>query len=156
MARADVAKRNRSAAQREAVSRFREGKPAWNSGKTGIFTLEQGKKISNSLRGNTRRKGKTMSKETRSRISKGSRAAWVNGTIDIEAFAAGRKAHAALVRVDAYLPLPYHLAFEADGEYWHQHPRRDAARDAYLLKEFSLPVIRINGSELEEVCSGPR
>ena len=55
--------------------------------------------------------------------------------------------------VDAYLPPPYHLAFEADGEYWHRHPKRDAARDAYLLRKFGLPVVRLTGSEIIKVCT---
>ena len=50
-----------------------------------------------------------------------------------------------LYRVDAYLPLPYHLAFEADGEYWHRNSsKRDAKRDAYLLREHGLPVVRLD------------
>jgi very-short-patch-repair endonuclease len=53
--------------------------------------------------------------------------------------------------VDAYLPPPYHLVFEADGEYWHQHPKKDAARDKYLLRRFGLPVVRLRGKELMEM-----
>jgi len=49
--------------------------------------------------------------------------------------------------VDAYLPPPYHLAFEADGEYWHDE-KRDAKRDRELLERFGLPVIRFTGKEL--------
>lgn len=56
--------------------------------------------------------------------------------------------------VDAYLPPPYHIAFEADGEYWHQNPKRDAARDFYLLRKFDLPVVRLTGQEILEVCNG--
>lgn len=51
--------------------------------------------------------------------------------------------------VDVYLPPPYHLAFEADGEYWHRSLKRDAARDRYLLRKFDLPVIRLPGRELK-------
>ncbi len=51
-------------------------------------------------------------------------------------------------RIDAYLPPPYHLAFEADGAYWHQDAQADAARDAQLLIEHSLLVIRIGEQEL--------
>lgn len=54
-------------------------------------------------------------------------------------------------RVDAYLPEPYHLAFEADGSYWHGSARmivRDLERDAYLLAEHSLPVVRLGEAEL--------
>ncbi len=53
-------------------------------------------------------------------------------------------------RVDAYLP-DYHVAFEADGTYWHGNPEsqaRDAKRDAYLLDEFNLPVVRLTQDEL--------
>lgn len=55
-------------------------------------------------------------------------------------------------QVDAYLPPPYHLAFEADGTYWHRYPKRDAARDAYLLRKFNLPVVRLTEKELRENC----
>lgn len=57
-------------------------------------------------------------------------------------------------RVDAYLPAPYHLAFEADGEYWHTRPGaiyRDQKRDSYLWRRFKLPVIRFTGNELLEI-----
>jgi len=57
-------------------------------------------------------------------------------------------------RVDAYLPPPYHLAFEADGSYWHSLPGRqefDAERDVYLLEHFNLPVVRLTE---EEICGG--
>lgn len=55
--------------------------------------------------------------------------------------------------VDAYLPTPYHLAFEADGDFWHAKSQvRDAKRDAYLLDKFDLPVIRIWQHEILEVC----
>jgi len=52
-------------------------------------------------------------------------------------------------RVDAYLPPPYHLAFEADGDYWHRDSEEeDAERDAFLLREFNLPVVRIPEFEI--------
>lgn len=51
--------------------------------------------------------------------------------------------------VDAYLPFPYHLAFEADGP-WHDKDR-DATRDIYLLEKFQLPVIRLTGKELQKM-----
>lgn len=54
-------------------------------------------------------------------------------------------------RVDAYLPAPYHLAFEADGAYWHDE-QRDAVRDEQLLSEFDLPVIRLSERELLKVA----
>lgn len=57
------------------------------------------------------------------------------------------------MRVDAYLPEPYHLAFEADGEYWHTMPGRkeaDVERDNMLLEKFDLPVIRFTELELRE------
>ncbi len=51
--------------------------------------------------------------------------------------------------VDAYLPPPYHLAFEADGSYWHSlKPGYDKKRDAYLLAEHNLPVIRLTENEI--------
>lgn len=54
-------------------------------------------------------------------------------------------------RVDAYLPEPYHLAFEADGAYWHDE-ERDAVRDEQLLSDFDLPVIRLTERELLKVA----
>lgn len=54
-------------------------------------------------------------------------------------------------RIDAYLPPPYHLAFEADGSYWHGLPgarERDERRDAHLLKRFKLPTVRLTEDEL--------
>jgi len=59
--------------------------------------------------------------------------------------------------VDAYLPPPYHLAFEADGDYWHNRPgvrKKDRARDRYLLKEFGLRTIRITGSAINALRKG--
>lgn len=53
-------------------------------------------------------------------------------------------------RVDAYLP-EYHLAFEADGVYWHKDTEADKTRDAYLLKEHSLTVVRFTERELLEI-----
>jgi very-short-patch-repair endonuclease len=59
-------------------------------------------------------------------------------------------------RVDVYV-ASRHLAFEADGEAWHErHPFRDQVskdiiRDEYLLREFSLPTVRLTGSEIEEL-----
>lgn len=55
--------------------------------------------------------------------------------------------------VDAYLP-EYHLAFEADGVYWHNLPNRaemDARRDARLLTDFGLPVVRLTEAELHAI-----
>ena len=54
-------------------------------------------------------------------------------------------------RVDAYLPPPYHIAFEADGAYWHRDPEKDARRDSYLLAEHSLPVVRLTEMELKTI-----
>lgn len=53
--------------------------------------------------------------------------------------------------VDAYLPPPYHLAFEADGEYWHERRGRefDEQRDEYLAQNFKLPVIRLTETEIK-------
>ena len=57
-------------------------------------------------------------------------------------------------RVDFYLP-EYHLAFEADGEFWHGHNERFRPgyyqqRDGYLLEQFSLPVVRLTDREIQE------
>lgn len=54
--------------------------------------------------------------------------------------------------VDAYVPEPYHISFEADGEYWHPiGNERDTRRDEYLQDNFGLPVIRIRGGELRRI-----
>lgn len=56
-------------------------------------------------------------------------------------------------RVDAYLPPPYHLAFEADGES-HRTPTglvEDFFRDKRLLEEYGLPVVRISYDELAKM-----
>jgi very-short-patch-repair endonuclease len=50
--------------------------------------------------------------------------------------------------VDAYLPPPYHLAFEADGEHWHKDKARDARRDQVLMDQFELPVVRFSEREI--------
>ena len=55
-------------------------------------------------------------------------------------------------RVDAYIPPPYHLAFEADGDYWHNRPgakEHDKFRDKQLLERFNLYVIRITQREID-------
>ena len=62
-------------------------------------------------------------------------------------------------RVDAYLPPPYHLAFEADGKYWHdKHEQEDpgcySRRDEYLMENFDLPVIRLGEEELIGMKNG--
>ena len=52
--------------------------------------------------------------------------------------------------IDCYLP-EYHVAFEADGTYWHSLPKtiaHDIRRDAELLQEFALPVIRFREDEI--------
>ena len=63
-----------------------------------------------------------------------------------------REEHFGHYWVDAYLPPPYHLAFEADGVYWHRadskQSKKDAKRDAYLIMEYGLPVVRIGEREL--------
>lgn len=58
--------------------------------------------------------------------------------------------------VDAYLPPPYHLAFEADGEPWHSWPARqefDRQRDIELFEKFNLPVVRLTGNELLQIAA---
>ena len=58
--------------------------------------------------------------------------------------------------VDAYLPAE-HLAYEADGTYWHNRPgaaERDAKRDQFLLAEFGLRVIRLPQEEIEAAYAG--
>lgn len=52
--------------------------------------------------------------------------------------------------VDCYLPAQ-HLAFEADGEYWHRgRTGKDRARDAKLLRDHALPVVRISDTEMAQ------
>jgi hypothetical protein len=56
--------------------------------------------------------------------------------------------------VDVYLPPPYHLAFEADGDHWHNKPgakERDEKRDAVLLKQYGLPVVRLAQGEIDDM-----
>ncbi|KKM22554.1 hypothetical protein LCGC14_1624190 [marine sediment metagenome] len=56
--------------------------------------------------------------------------------------------------VDAYLPPPYHLAFEANGQYRHNrsgYKERNAARDLELMENFNLPVVRLGEFELREM-----
>ncbi len=56
--------------------------------------------------------------------------------------------------VDAYLPPPYHLAFEADGAYWHSSSKQqnyDARRDSDLFRRFDLPVVRLTEVDLNGV-----
>lgn len=53
-------------------------------------------------------------------------------------------------QVDVYVPK-LHIAFEADGYHWHsshEAVEKDRLRDAYLMEEFSLPVIRVTEKEL--------
>ena len=48
------------------------------------------------------------------------------------------------------LVLDEWLAFEADGEYWHEVNKTDYdARDEYLLREHGLPVIRLTENEIK-------
>lgn len=50
--------------------------------------------------------------------------------------------------VDVYVPS-LHLAFEADGDYWHRgRSAKDAARDLALRERFNLPVARLSEREL--------
>jgi very-short-patch-repair endonuclease len=54
-------------------------------------------------------------------------------------------------RVDLYDPVR-HVAFEADGDYWHAMPGRaeyDARRDAELLRRFGLSVVRFSEHEIK-------
>lgn len=52
--------------------------------------------------------------------------------------------------VDAYIPS-LHIAFEADGEYWHsgEFAANDARRDALLYERYGLPIVRLSESELK-------
>lgn len=50
--------------------------------------------------------------------------------------------------VDVYVPS-VHMAFEADGDYWHRNSgAKDSARDAALRERFALPVVRFTEHEL--------
>jgi very-short-patch-repair endonuclease len=62
-------------------------------------------------------------------------------------------------RVDAYLPPPYHLAFEADGDFWHpyverQRPGYYKQRDDFLLERFGLLVVRLTETEIKRAVWG--
>lgn len=48
--------------------------------------------------------------------------------------------------VDFYDPY-LHVAYEADGEYWH-NKKNDLRRDKYLWKKFGLKVVRYSGSTI--------
>jgi hypothetical protein len=64
-----------------------------------------------------------------------------------------REVQFGVYRVDAYLPPPYHIAFEADGAHWHaEGNRRDMARDAWLNRKFGLPVVRLTELELRAMA----
>lgn len=59
--------------------------------------------------------------------------------------------------VDVYLPEE-HLAFEADGIYWHdlndrERPGYYNRRDIYLMEKFGLPVVRITDVELAAIAA---
>ena len=51
--------------------------------------------------------------------------------------------------VDAYCPHS-HVAFEADGVHWHD-AEKDAQRDAWLMENHKLPVLRFSEQRLKEV-----
>ncbi len=51
-------------------------------------------------------------------------------------------------RVDAYLPEPYNLVFEADGLYWHPDGP-DEKRDKYLLSKGVHAVIHLTEHDLD-------
>jgi hypothetical protein len=49
---------------------------------------------------------------------------------------------------------PYHLAFEADGDYWHGNEKqkaKDRRRDGFLKSKFGLLTARLSESELKEM-----
>ncbi len=55
-------------------------------------------------------------------------------------------------RVDTYLP-ERHIAFEADGAYWHKLNEADnpgcyVRRDQILLEKYGLPVVRLTEREV--------
>lgn len=55
--------------------------------------------------------------------------------------------------VDFYEP-EQHLAFEADSDFWHSprwRRRHDKQRDASLLAEYNLPVIRFTEAEINSL-----
>jgi very-short-patch-repair endonuclease len=49
--------------------------------------------------------------------------------------------------VDAYVSK-FALVFEADGAYWHRNPRREAARDTYLVRGGAAAVIHLTEQDL--------
>jgi len=54
-------------------------------------------------------------------------------------------------RVDFYLPAPYHLAIEIDGDHDAEYDRK---RDAWLLEQFGLPVVRVKNEEVLRAVLG--
>ena len=53
--------------------------------------------------------------------------------------------------VDVYVPQ-LHMAFEADGTYWHRDSKaKDAARDATLRERYDLTVVRLSERELSKM-----
>jgi very-short-patch-repair endonuclease len=54
--------------------------------------------------------------------------------------------------VDVYLP-DYHLAIEADGYYHIGRQDRDALRDAVLLAQYDLPVVRLTAGDIRTLTS---
>ena len=139
------------------------------------LTEEHRANISSSLIGNTRTRGHKHTVEARANMSVGSseHVARCQGACNsvgcspprspthiedvlIKLLAefpeVRREEHFGSYWVDVYLPPPYHLAFEADGDYWHKigsdQSKHDAKRDAYLLREHDLPVIRLTERQL--------
>lgn len=67
-------------------------------------------------------------------------------------FCTVREKHFGRFRVDVYIP-ECHIAFEADGEYWHrlneaENPGKYVSRDRFLLEKFGLPVVRLTEREV--------
>ena len=43
------------------------------------------------------------------------------------------------------------VAFEADGAGWHKDKEKDTKRDAWLLENFDLPVVRLSQGDIREL-----
>lgn len=171
---------------RQLWSTQRKGRTAWNKGlETGPLDEEHRKAISEGNKGKVGPwAGKILSFETRKKMSvtrkgrKFSEQHVENLVASYHAFLASKKPTSLeeilyiylefcgyeVVRqqrfgryiVDAYVPA-MHTAFEADGEYWHKDSgEKDQARDAWLLENYNLPVIRFTETEIKTLSASTR
>ena len=131
--------------------------------------------ISAGLRGNKNNLGNSLSEETKAKISaalKGKPHPWARGnTHNLEWISSWPKSPTKLEKglyellssagydferqarfnryvVDAYVPS-HNVAFEADGNYWHQDKSREIQRDSYLIAKGLYAVVHLTEEDLE-------